>query len=245
MDDKDIPNLVEDDELFLQSIVTEEKFTQPSRRYNQSSLLEKMEKDNIGTKATRADIIKTLYDRDYFSGSNIFATDIAFAVHDIIRQYCPKIISLQLTRRIEENLEMIESNQIDEEIVIQKAVDEMMDSLSAIKKAEQEIGDKIGQAVIRTVHKQHRLSSCPICQKGTLIIIRSKKTHKRFIGCSSYGKGCRASAPLPQQGTITYTGKICSSCGWPIVYVRFNKKSWKFCVNTSCISKRKVKKNAM
>ena len=35
----------------------------PPRRYNQSSLLEKMESEGIGTKATRADIIATLVDK--------------------------------------------------------------------------------------------------------------------------------------------------------------------------------------
>ena len=245
VDDKVIPYLVEDEELPLQTIVTEERFTQPSRRYNQSSLLEKMEQENIGTKATRANIIKTLYDRGYFSGSRIFATDIAFAVLEVMRQYSPKIISIDMTRKIEENLEKIERSQMDERIVIHQAVDQMMDSLAAIKKAEKEIGGKISQAIITTIHKQNRLSSCPLCKKGTLNIIRSKKTHKRFIGCSRYNKGCRASGPLPQRGPIIVTGKTCSNCGWPIVYVRFNRKSWRQCVNTTCISKRKVEKDEM
>jgi len=245
VNDKVIPYLVEDEKLPLRSIVAEENFTQPSPRYNQSSLLEKMEQEDIGTKATRANIIKTLYDRGYFSGSRIFATDIAFAVLEVMRQYSPKIISIDMTRKIEENLEKIERSQMDERIVIHQAVDQMMDSLAAIKKAEKEIGGKISQAIITTIHKQNRLSSCPLCKKGTLNIIRSKKTHKRFIGCSRYNKGCRASGPLPQRGPIIVTGKTCSNCEWPIVYVRFNRKSWRQCVNTTCISKRKVEKDEM
>jgi len=166
-------------------------------------------------------------------------------VLEVMRQYSPKIISIDMTRKIEENLEKIERSQMDERIVIHQAVDQMMDSLAAIKKAEKEIGGKISQAIITTIHKQNRLSSCPLCKKGTLNIIRSKKTHKRFIGCSRYNKGCRASGPLPQRGPIIVTGKTCSNCGWPIVYVRFNRKSWRQCVNTTCISKRKVEKDEM
>ena len=46
-----------------------EKQTQPPSRYNQSSLLQKMEKEKIGTKATRAEIINTLYKRNYITNS--------------------------------------------------------------------------------------------------------------------------------------------------------------------------------
>ncbi|HEU5121031.1 MAG TPA: DNA topoisomerase [Candidatus Nitrosocosmicus sp.] len=42
-----------------------EKSTQPPPRYNQSTLLQKMEKEKIGTKATRSEIINTLFKRNY------------------------------------------------------------------------------------------------------------------------------------------------------------------------------------
>lgn len=42
-----------------------EKSTQPPPRYNQSTLLQKMEKERIGTKATRSEIINTLFKRNY------------------------------------------------------------------------------------------------------------------------------------------------------------------------------------
>ena len=44
-----------------------EKFTQPPPRYNQSTLLQKMEREKIGTKATRSDIISTLFKRNYIT----------------------------------------------------------------------------------------------------------------------------------------------------------------------------------
>ena len=44
-----------------------EKLTQPPPRYNQSTLLQKMEKEKIGTKATRSEIISTLFKRNYIT----------------------------------------------------------------------------------------------------------------------------------------------------------------------------------
>lgn len=44
-----------------------EKYTQPPPRYNQSTLLQKMEREKIGTKATRSEIISTLFKRNYIT----------------------------------------------------------------------------------------------------------------------------------------------------------------------------------
>ncbi len=234
-----VPDLVEGEHLTLLSLVSEEKFDQPPPRFNQSSLLDKMEKEEIGTKATRADTIKTLYDRGYVTGRSITATEIAFSVVETMEKYSPRIISTGMTRSIEEHLEKIETGEMNEAEVIQEAVDQIYESLRAIKNAEKEVGSKIAKAVITTVREQNRLSPCPVCKTGTLSIIRSKKTRKRFVGCSSYNEGCRASAPLPQRGSIQFYGKTCPTCGWPIIYVRFGRMPWKLCVNINCESKKK------
>ncbi len=44
---------------------SEEKQTQPPKRYSQGGLIQEMEKRGLGTKATRHAIIETLYDRGY------------------------------------------------------------------------------------------------------------------------------------------------------------------------------------
>ncbi|WP_230207482.1 DNA topoisomerase I [Candidatus Nitrosocosmicus agrestis] len=51
--------------LKLIKIESIQKATQPPPRYNQSTLLQKMEREKIGTKATRSEIINTLYKRNY------------------------------------------------------------------------------------------------------------------------------------------------------------------------------------
>ena len=84
------------------------------------------------------------------------------------------------------------------------------------------------------------LGQCPVCRKGKIQIIRSKKTKKRFISCSDYfSGGCTASAPIPQQGSIKNTNKICKECNWPILNVFYPTKrfSKNFCTNSSCPTK--------
>jgi len=89
------------------------------------------------------------------------------------------------------------------------------------------------------------LGTCPVCKTGRLRVIRSARTHKRFVGCTNYRSGCRASAPLPQRGSVKTTGKPCSTCGWPVVNVWTGRRfPWRLCVNPSCPA-REDKKHAV
>ena len=58
-----IPNLTEGQILRLIGISSREMFHKPSPRYSQGTLLEKMEKEEIGTKSTRGEVIETLFKR--------------------------------------------------------------------------------------------------------------------------------------------------------------------------------------
>jgi len=58
-----LPPIKEGQAINIQKVILEDKFTKPPPRYNPGSLLKKMEETEIGTKATIADIIQTLYDR--------------------------------------------------------------------------------------------------------------------------------------------------------------------------------------
>ncbi len=83
------------------------------------------------------------------------------------------------------------------------------------------------------------LVECPDCHIGKLLIIRSRKTKKRFIGCSNYYNGCKASAPLVQRGMICATKMPCIVCKWPIILLRYSRKQkWtRQCSNMRCQSR--------
>ena len=227
-----LPTLAEGDLLSNRKVMMDEKFTRPSPRYNHSSLLAKMEGEKIGTKATRADIIATLFSRNYLEHrrGGIEVTDLGFAVVESMRRNVAGIISTQLTRSMEERLESIERG-IDEPVaVVSDAVDGLANSLEVFKQGEQEIGREI-QAASKP---QGIIGSCPLCKTGHLRVIRSKKTGKRFAGCTNYENGCRALAPLPQKGGVK-PARACK-CGWPMVNVVFARraKAWKICINMKC-----------
>jgi len=239
MQDIELPELNVGGILANKGIKSAEKFTQPVPHFNQASLLDRMEKEQIGTKATRAEIIKTLIDRGYITPESIEATDLGFAVIESMRSYIPDIVSTELTREMEKQLDEVEFGKLSSDRIIDNAVGKLLNALATFKSKEVEVGKGMNAAIARTVTAQNNVGKCPLCGDGQLRIIRSKQSGKRFVGCSNFGKGCKGSMPLPQTGVIKTSKKVCSVCKWPIVYVRFKRRkfSWKLCININCPTK--------
>jgi len=242
VEDRDIPPLKEGDALSLLKVDCDERFESPPPRYNQSSLLEKMEKESIGTKATRAETISTLIGRGYVSGDGLAATDLGISVFETMKEYCPQIVSTSLTRETEAALEEVERGSGgDGADLLERVIDILSKQVERLKENEFGIGRMMSESATETSIAQSVLGPCPVCKTGRLRVIRSFKTKKRFVGCTNYPAGCRASAPLPQRGTVKATSKPCRSCGWPVVYVRTGGRRypWRLCVNVGCPDKAK------
>jgi DNA topoisomerase-1 len=240
IDAKDLllPRLIEGQPAAVIKVEVKERIEKPPFRYNQSSLLEKMEKEEIGTKATRADIIGTLFERGYVYGESITATEVGFSLIEKMTEHLPDIISTNLTREIENDLEKISEGQGDDTLVVEKAIDKISGAVARLRGEMNSIGQDIHKAVEDTRREQSVLGRCPVCATGNLLILKSKMSGKRFVGCSNYRRGCRASAPLPQMGFIKIPKEECLSCHWPILYVkRLSRFPWRLCINPSCPSK--------
>ncbi|MGQ0790708.1 MAG: DNA topoisomerase [Nitrosopumilaceae archaeon] len=93
--------------------------------------------------------------------------------------------------------------------------------------------------ILGTNSPQNGLVKCPECHIGELMVIRSYKTKKRFLGCSNYYNGCNASSPLLQKAKLRATKIPCNFCSWPIIIFRYNRKQkWtRQCSNMGCQSR--------
>ena len=236
-DEADLPPLKEGDRLTLLALHDEEKSEAHPQRYNQSSLLEKMERENLGTKATRAETISTLVARGYVHGESLVASDLGLSVVEVMRRHAPSILSTGLTREVEERLERIERGADDDKSLIRETVRKISEQLGSLQASEGPVGRELSSAAQATARDQSVIGACPVCKTGSLRIVRSRKTRKRFVGCTNYAQGCRASAPLPQRGSLKAANKVCERCSWPVVYVRTGRYPWKLCVNPSCPAK--------
>jgi len=231
-----LPPIKEKQTIKVKKVIAEDKFTKPPPRYNPGSLLKKMEEAEIGTKATRADIIQTLYDRRYVRDERIVVTDLGFDVLEVLEKYCPTVVSIKLTKELEERMNKIQMNEEKRENVLVNAVEILKPVVEELKTKEKIIGEQLSNAIKKSRIEERTIGTCPICHTGKLMILYSRKTGKRFIGCTNYFKGlCKTSFPLPQRGTVKPLGRNCRGCGWPTVQVRIKgRRPWTLCFNPQC-----------
>ncbi len=239
-----LPPMKEGQKARVQNVLVEEEFTKPPPRYNPGSLLKKMEETGIGTKATRANIIQTLYRRNYIQGRRVEATEIGLKVSEILERYCPNVVSIKLTKTLENKIFEIQNKCQKRTNVLVDAVEILKPAIEKLKTEDDEIGGKLSLALEKTRLKQRIVGTCPSCDSGELMILHSRKTKKRFIGCSNYfQEKCSTSFPLPQKDSVKPSGVKCSSCGWPIIQVQLKRRRpWMLCFNPSCLSRNKRKK---
>ncbi|WP_414836772.1 DNA topoisomerase I [Candidatus Nanohalococcus occultus] len=235
-----LPELEVGDVLDVEGFDLEDKETQPPQRYSQSRIVNKLEKENLGTKATRASTIDRLYNRNYIEGDPINVTDLGLAIVDTLEDHIPDLLSPDLTREFEEKMESIRQGEETSEGVIEKAREDLDKMLGKFKDQEKEIGAELVNTIDDERKRRRKLGPCHECEEqgredGMLRIIKSKGSS--FVGCRNY-PDCENTYPLPNTGKVNSTDQECSTCGKPVIYVeRKKKKSYSMCVDPDCPSK--------
>lgn len=222
-EEQELPNLAKGATVQMSSIKALEKFTEPPPRYNPSSLLRKMEEENLGTKATRADIIEVLYRRNYLKDQRMQPTPLALKVTSLLEKYCPLIVDAAFTSKLEGLMDEIEAGKTSRRTVLVEALDHIRPVMLDLISRESELGGVLAE----TVTAQRAMdvtfeTSCPECG-SQLKIVKSRKTGKRFVGHAGPWDGthkCNFILPLPQFGTLTLLAKRCSVCGFQMVQAK-------------------------
>ncbi len=232
--ESEIPDIKQGEKVKISKMpYIKEDETKPPPRYTPASLITEMEKRKLGTKATRADIVNILYERGYITGRQIEITEIGKKVVETLDDYCPELISEELTRYFEEEMERIEKGEKEKDVVIAEAKNKLVEILEKFRQYEEKIGKKLLNAYRTSMERKRIVGKCPSCG-GNLIVVVSKKSKKRFIGCSNYEKGCRISYPLPQKGRVYTTTKVCERCGAPMIRISTRRGSVLLCPNPEC-----------
>ncbi|MEW5705347.1 MAG: DNA topoisomerase I [Actinomycetota bacterium] len=232
--DEEVPPVNEGDIVAFMGANIEDKETQPPARYSQGKLIQKMEELGLGTKATRHEIIKSLYDRGYIHGDPIQPTETGMAVAESLLKYAERIATPTMTAELEKDMDAIAEGETSHDAVVERSRQMLASIMLSLKSKQAELGEEI-RAGIR---EDKIVGQCPNCGSN-LKIIRAKKSRKRFVGCTSYPT-CSTSYPLPQYGEIISLGEACEACGSPKIKVVSGKgKPWILCINPKCPAKEK------
>jgi DNA topoisomerase-1 len=235
--EKNLPEISKGDRLPVLKVEITKGETKPHQRFNPASLIRELEARGLGTKATRAEIVDTLYRRRYVKEVPIKVTDAGSAVIEALENYVPAIIDEDLTRRFENYIEDIRAGKSSKEDFLDEAQKELIKIIGDFKKKETEIGKALNLAFDKTRRLHEIIGKCPKCE-GELKIIRNPKTGKSFVGCSKF-PACRTTFPLPQKIPVSPTDKICDKCSLPMIKISFGRKKILGCIDPNCVSKQK------
>lgn len=174
--DKILPSLSAGDAMSLQSLSSQQHFTEPPSRYSEASLIKKLESLGIGRPSTYAPTISLLTARNYVNieQKHLVPSEIAFKITEMLEQNFKNIVDSEFTSKMEEKLDDIAENKADWQQILADFYYPFMDEIAKGKTsiASQKLAEKIGE-------------TCPNCG-GELL--RRQGRFGEFIACSNYPK---------------------------------------------------------
>ena len=188
--DKILPSLSAGDAMSLQSLSSQQHFTEPPARYSEASLIKKLESLGIGRPSTYAPTISLLTARNYVNieQKHLVPSEIAFKITEMLEQNFKNIVDSEFTSKMEEKLDDIAENKADWQQILADFYYPFMDEIAKGKTsiASQKLAEKIGEV-------------CPNCG-GELL--KRQGRFGEFIACSNYPK-CKYSrnADASAEGT--------------------------------------------
>lgn len=169
-----LPSVTKGQTLTLQSLIKEQKFTQPPPQFTEASLVRELEELGIGRPSTYASIISTLQERDYvrLEEKHFTATDLGRVVCRLLQDYFKTLMDVTFTAHMEELLDKIAEGKQDWISLLQNFSNNFNPTLEEATKAMSQV--KTGLTTDIT---------CPKCEKQLLIKFGKSG---QFLACSGY-----------------------------------------------------------
>ncbi|HUB92384.1 MAG TPA: DNA topoisomerase I [Candidatus Saccharimonadales bacterium] len=233
-DENLMPAMEKGEEIKHDKILMKEGKTEPPKRYTKASLIALLEKKDLGTKATRAAIIDTLFNRGYILNARIEVTEFGMSVYESLDKYCSQILDEELTKKLDKDMERISRGSLKKEEVIDEGKKIITGVVETFKKNGREIGRELSKG-LKESEVSNVLGRCR-CGNGDLVIKKSRN-NKQFVGCSNWPT-CNNSYPLPQYAKIVPLHKTCEKCGTPKIKVFAKGKVFEMDLDPNCETKK-------
>lgn len=207
-----LPSLSEGQEVSLQNVIKEQKFTQPPARYTEDTLIRAMEEKGIGRPSTYAPTMSTILDREYVvkEGKMLKPTALGETVTGFMTERFENIVDVTFTAKMEETLDEVEEGNKEWKSVLDEFYVDFAKSLSEAEVALQGVRIKVPAEVTE--------EKCDVCGKN--MVIKSGR-FGRFLACPGFPE-CTFTKPL----VIEMPGQ-CPKCGRRILK-RTSKKGYAY-----------------
>ena len=198
-EEKRIPDLKEKSKVKMEKVNREQHFTEPPPRFNEASLIKRLEEEGIGRPSTYASIISKIQERNYVKKdkNRLVPEDTGRLLNFFLEAYFNKYIEYDYTAKLEENLDDISSGEKKWKEVIRSFWEELSQSVEyAMSFSITEVLDNLNEKLANYLFDDGSgkiQKKCSVCNNGELGIKLSKTG--AFIGCSSY-PDCKYSRPL-------------------------------------------------
>jgi len=174
--DKLLPDLTKGQNVSLDEIKQEQHFTEPPARYNEASLIKKLESLGIGRPSTYAPTVTTLQTRKYIEleKKRIHPTEVAFTVIEMLEKHFPEIVNSGFTAQMEETLDEVAEGNTSWQTILKAFYTPFLQKVEEGKK-----NIKSLKVAIPTGE------NCPKCKSELLL---RKGRYGEFIACSNFPK---------------------------------------------------------
>jgi DNA topoisomerase-1 len=208
-----LPAVAEGESLRFRVIKPEQHFTEPPSRYNEATLVKRLEADGVGRPSTYASILSTIQEREYVGkeGGRFVPSELGMVVTDLLLESFDDIFDVTYTARMEEELDEIEEGKLDWRAAMAEFYERFDRDL---KHAEEHMTD------IKRMEKPTDLT-CEKC--GKPLVIKWGK-HGSFIACTGYPECTytrELTVDLPDVDKADLTEQAdeeyCENCGRPMV----------------------------
>ena len=227
--DSKLPTMKVGDEVDIRSMTIVESETKPPYRYNQGSLIQEMDRLQLGTKSTRHDIIGKLFSRNYVQGNYMIPTPSGIALTKSLEKHGGGITEPDMTAKLESDMLKISEGERTLDSVVRESQDMLHDVAVKISEDSEEIGQEIKSAL----RSQQHIGICPSCGNN-MTVKRSKNGN--FIGCDGY-PDCKRAYPMPRGALVQTVDSTCPVCGLPqLKIIRKGNPPSVQCIDPKCPS---------
>ncbi|HPC82336.1 MAG TPA: type I DNA topoisomerase [Thermoanaerobaculaceae bacterium] len=202
-----LPPLAKGQELRLERLDAEQKFTQPPPRFTESTLVKALEENGVGRPSTYAQIIAVISDRDYVTKEKgaFVPTELGKLVNRMLVDAFADLINERYTARMEAELDAVAEGEEDWQAALARFWKTFSTDLEKASGAMQ----SVKRQGVQTEEK------CPAC--GAPMILRFGR-YGEYLACSRY-PDCRTTRE-PGAVQPSQDAPACPECGAPMVAKR-------------------------